>query len=423
MRKSTKATLWIGGAALALFIALFAFQTVRNGNFSNQATSALLDARQMEMVTTPQEAAALSPSVPEAENAAPLYRDLAKAKSRSDGSKLLSEWSKNPSPETRRAIEGYLNESAEFITLAERAAAKPSCWFNRDYEQGYAMLFPELAPMKLAVQNFCLRATLAYQDGRSEDALKDLMRARQVTLHMDSELSDIGILVALAGRSVLVRTLAPLAAQSPQSSPFRSLLIQVVKENKPRSITDFLRFSLLNDLLMLEQTTTKELRQKHGYGDMQVKPGFIFTSLFMGDAEGRLMVIEGHKKLWELASQKVDSSDPRVVAADQQIAKGMMSNPYSGEAYAMATDSGMGMDGASMAWFPTEKYELARLSMAVVERIVSSGGDPLKVKIDDLQPKSGGKLAVWSADGRIHIGPETQMKSQSQGQFTLPMAR
>lgn len=357
----------------------------------------------------------MPPPAPQGDNAAPLYLSLIKAtKAKTDPRHFLKEWKEwkeGPSQSLKEAAALHLAYDEEILRISKEAASQPTCQFTPDYEQGFARSQPEFSLMNRAALNFCLQGLLAGNEGREKDSLKSLKTAAQIIEHLDSDLGAMALVSASTSRHSLVQSLLILAADSPKGSAYDKLLREAIVKNRERSISDFMRFDLLNCLLMLDQTESAKSRKEFGYGDMRAKPAYFLLSLFKSSQAGKREVLEGFLTLHQLAQQEAPPSDPRVGAAERLIAQGMMANPYSAEAFSQISDPSL----YSFAHDLWSKSKTLRQAAILAENALVSGQIPPLPQGTD--PK---KLAVWRTGRGVEIGPPERQSLGKSGLFSVP---
>ena len=203
-----------GGAVVALLTPAMC------GHLMNRAEQAeLLDARRdadrAGLHRTVQEL--LPPMPPAVENAAPLLvqaHALVAGPEVSDAVRDL--WNEARNFTMRRSSPWYrvrrdpstalsiLDRLAEPIALIDQAVQKPKCVFDRDWDLGLAVSFPELGTTRSFGSILCIRAALKGQSGDREGMADDLVKVVKLGKLVASEgaLLDIAIGLGLQ-RSVL----------------------------------------------------------------------------------------------------------------------------------------------------------------------------------------------------------------------------
>jgi hypothetical protein len=143
--------------------------------------------------------------VSEADNAAPIYRELAATlpkfstgDPRSDGA-LLPELQRRPTPPMLRKASAVLKQFDKHFPKIERAAARRVAFFDRPWEEGVAMLQMEYATMKRVAKLLACRSIVRAHRGDVEGALKDIQRMDAIARHVWSEPD---LIAFLAGNSI-----------------------------------------------------------------------------------------------------------------------------------------------------------------------------------------------------------------------------
>ncbi|MCH8273257.1 MAG: hypothetical protein IH851_00505 [Armatimonadetes bacterium] len=144
------------------------------------------------------------PPVEAEENAAPLMRELAEEWlwiSEQDRERLLSlaKAVRNGEDGAKAAeFDEALLEAEDILIVAMRAAERPRCDFERDWEQGYEVSFFEFAPARDAVGLLGARAVLRSRAGNLAAAISDLRAALRLARHTGSDPALIPMLVEAA---------------------------------------------------------------------------------------------------------------------------------------------------------------------------------------------------------------------------------
>lgn len=164
----------------------------------------LAGARREGLPLTPSDLRRLRPPVPPAQNAAEIYRktqtffERTPKAARDADSNVLAVLLKTRTAVDRNRAREVLARSARLLRLAEQAAARPHCDFNRPWEQGPDVTFPEYAPARHLCRLLAARAVLETESGRPEAALRDIAAGARVGRHMGEDLTLIGLLVQIA---------------------------------------------------------------------------------------------------------------------------------------------------------------------------------------------------------------------------------
>lgn len=176
----------------------------------------------------------LPASVPDAENAAPLYRE-AFARLDADGAVQAADGplARGPAADvTAEATRDLLRRHAATLDLLRAAADRDTCRFDRDWTRpSFDMILPEIQAMRNAARLLAIAAVSTAADGGAPAALRDVARISRMGHHAASEPVLISGLVGYAIDAVALDALARvlpsctpdhaavLAAADPVGSP------------------------------------------------------------------------------------------------------------------------------------------------------------------------------------------------------------
>jgi len=162
------------------------------------------------------------PRVPADRNAAPLYRDAFTILSEADDPPEgwdddWTAWLKAEAPidlvATDPELVAYVAGMEPAAALLRQAAAKPGCYFERDYGRPrFDMLLPELGGFRDGARLLALGARVAAAQGKGDAALANVRAMFRMTWHVEQDPMLISALVAMVVDGYAVRTLEALAA-------------------------------------------------------------------------------------------------------------------------------------------------------------------------------------------------------------------
>ncbi len=118
------------------------------------------------------------PKLPDAQNAAPLYRRLGQILYEKPIGQELAEVVEARAARTGAsaadiaAARGFLAERRDLMDLIHEAAGKPACEFTRDWRQGTALQFPEYARLREAARLLAAEAAVRAADGSVDGAIR-----------------------------------------------------------------------------------------------------------------------------------------------------------------------------------------------------------------------------------------------------------
>lgn len=233
----------------------------------------LKKARALGMAITPVDMR--RPVAPRGKDAAPDYVELtARLKDRPIDKAVEALYSKS-GPLTRNAveltkIESLLNQRNDLLELIDRAAAKPTCVFQRDWSQGAAVLLPEYAAMRQGVRLLRGESLIESRHGRPMVAVRHLKMAFQVTRHAASEQIAIAHLVGLALEAITLEGLRQVimehasdehviqaVSDTVHSGAFAYDLAAIVKRENIMPCTELRRLANAGTFAMVQYLTSE----------------------------------------------------------------------------------------------------------------------------------------------------------------------
>src|SRR2546423_9813179 len=122
---------------------------------------------------------------------------------------------------SREQLQQFANEFASLQplwTVLDRAALKPECNFDRHWDEGPKLLFPEYADMKSYVRYECNAACEDAELGNIDGAFKRLQVAERITKHTGKDPVIIAWLVEVAAEAIVLRTVENIISHVPLST-------------------------------------------------------------------------------------------------------------------------------------------------------------------------------------------------------------
>lgn len=148
-------------------------------------------------------------------NAAPIFREMVamsrelegqrpgSTRTYEDAADGLRRWGRTEAD--RQAARQYVQRWEPYLRLAERAAAMPDCDFQRRYEEGLDMKFPEYAAARQAARVLAMRAVLRSDDGDVDGAFRDIAAGFALGRHTGRDPLLIAMLVQIAVETIMDR--------------------------------------------------------------------------------------------------------------------------------------------------------------------------------------------------------------------------
>ncbi len=179
-------------------------QTLGLAKLSASYAEAKASAKKEGIPLTP--ADLVRPSVPDSENAAPVYRQLTKLLTAKPiaSSQIIGSLTGKRMPDAAQIAEvrAELKAHADVLALAHKAASRPKCNFARDYALGPKLLFPEYAKMRSAIRTLTAESTVMLADGKPFDAIHNQTLGFNIARHAATDHTVISYLVAIAIDSI-----------------------------------------------------------------------------------------------------------------------------------------------------------------------------------------------------------------------------
>jgi hypothetical protein len=268
----------------------------------------------------------LPPAVPDAENAAPLYRE---AFARLDMD-AAAQASTGPLPRgpaadvTAEATRDLLQRHAATLDLLRAAADRDTCRFDRDWTRpSFDMILPEIQAMRNAARLLAIASVCAAADGDVPAALQDVARIARMGHHAASEPLLISGLVGLAidgvGLDTLARVLpactpghaAALLAADPVGSP--PTLVRSMFGEEAFGLATFADVADARlGLTSLQQVIPAEPGQRSRFVG---RPGEFLYRVFLLPAD-----IDGYRRFMHRQQQSVAQSRPFAAVRQENTA-------------------------------------------------------------------------------------------------------
>lgn len=213
------------------------------------------------------------PIPPAARNAAPVYEQLTqllKAKPLRGDGEVLNEVKRDvPSISSNmQQVRAALSQHQDVIGLVHEAAQKPECNFNRDYGQGYNLLFPEYAPMRSGLRVLTNESALLLYDGKTLDAIRNETPGFQMAQHTNTDSFMIGKLVGVALNAITLRFMERVLYTAGDHPGIAAAVEKAIENNwKTVNMADGIRGEVVVGEVTFAQIANGTLR------DDDVKPG------------------------------------------------------------------------------------------------------------------------------------------------------
>ena len=117
------------------------------------------------------------------------------------------------------ALAIYLAEYEPVLADIEKGSKLPYCYFPKDWDLGYMVLFPEYADLKTVTKHLASRMRLRIHEGDIDGAIEDLDTLSAFAGHVRQQPILIGLLVSIACDSIISKAIEvelPAAARDPR---------------------------------------------------------------------------------------------------------------------------------------------------------------------------------------------------------------
>lgn len=409
----------IGGGLLALAL-LTPIGIWQFGAWRDRAAleDELRKARADGLATTPAEFTAMLPKIDPAQNAAPYYVDLTNMRGLSRGNYLQLTWlvDFDPKPANLSLAKSTLAANKRRLNLIEKAVLLPHCRMPRKWEDGAAMLLPDLAEAKDAARLLVLRGAVAASEGRHEDAILDIRRAFKVADHVSQDPTKIG---KLAGHAIRVLSLRHLSHWAFRYRPHQGYLAELergIDEIETPDLKSDYRYDLVEALSIVELCSTEEGRFKLGIKPDDIKTKDQVESFFQSETKGKLRIVRAVRATFAALDLPREQVDEAHAAARKELHLGMKSFPMAASLFSMLTEDGAGGE------FRVTDYLKGPENYRVVYRTVVralKAGVPKYMDTSDLVSPFSGKAVSYFFNGR-EISIEYSQRGGSKATLLIP---
>jgi|GEM_PF-1677181 len=399
-----KKRIWIGIAAIVvLAVGIGMIVTKVHANQDAAALDEQLRLARAEGIpTTWQEFAATIPAATPAENAAPLYRQLAAATADlkgkpsydTDYSDLDAEVVFHTSTHVIKRAHTFLTDRKAVLELADRASKLPKCWFNRDWSQGFGTLFPEFAYMKGAAKAVAVRGALAAASHDPTAALADNREILLIGRHAGCEPFIISRLVGESVDWIAVRELSEWAFAFPaERAIYHDALVKAIAAMPRPDLKAEHSQDLSNILSLIDLSLTPEGRAKLGLHEDEVGLLNKIAPLLLSQPKARVEIVKAEREYWEALDQPPGKMGPLLEGAARRRDTALHAFPLADKLYEM-----FGSEDPTSNRKPNWETEIEACKAAA--RALSGPAIPNEIRTSDLLSPYDGKPLTYRFDGK-----------------------
>lgn len=382
---------WIAVGVAVVVSIPFVWHRIRDARDAAALNEQLKLARAEGMATTAAEYRAGIPSAKPEENAAPLYRKL-RGGNQPNWSKLISDVVLRGDAASLRAAKDALAEREDNLKLAEQAAKFPRCWFDRPWEDGVAVLFPEYAQMKNVAKALALRGTVAAWERRPDDALADAGRIFTIAAHAGEEPHPIAHLVRESIQAIGIRALAEWGLHVRSEKRYAIALGRAAASMTAPDLKSEVRGELYNVLSLVELCQTPEGRAKLGLREDEVAPVEGLMSVLLPPGQAKVAIVKAERAYWAALDAPRPERGERMKAAYFEVLKGLVAFPTAAKVY-----TALGSEDDPMAE-RLEGFRSRQMQYIALARALQAGV-PKTLDTRDLLSPYDGKPLKYRFDG------------------------
>lgn len=261
-------------------------------------------ARREGIPVSAQDVRASIPTASPSENAASLYRQFgALTGSTLDTSKnqYLAVFAHDA--KARDALRAQLASEAAAFGVIDEAAKRPKCWFNREWERGAGLLFPEYSKMRQGARMVLSRGCLEAAEGNVEGALRNAREAAAIARHARSEPVQIAQYMAYGIDKQVIMQLAEWAYAFPNQRAYYAEFERARKSLSLMSESDLARIDMHSMLELLDAGDNPSVLRDLGFpDDAEHQPSVSdrwaeFSAGFVDRGAAKAQLVQGYRDL------------------------------------------------------------------------------------------------------------------------------
>ncbi|MDR3687972.1 MAG: hypothetical protein P4L46_01245 [Fimbriimonas sp.] len=392
--------IWIFGLAclgVAIIVGVLWMQRASSSDRADLERELAIASKEGLPVTWQEYASTIKPAKP-TENAAPIYRKIGPlVNSKIDLSTVLADVNLRPSASTRKVVESTLRTEHRTVDLIDQAAAKPRCWFDRDWSKGLAVLMPEYARIKGGIRLVLLRGAMKASEGEDVAAVQDAREVIAVARHVGEEDTAIAALVQLSIYALATHQLAIWAYEHPSNPVYRKALIECATTWPKTDLHRIHRSDMIEIREVLRLSTTKEGRRELGLHEEDVPFTERFIPIVVSRPKADIVIAREMRRIWEAYGEAPSERIRKADESWQRMLPALAAYPVGADIYLKLSDQDE--TGHSSAMFDLLQ-ESRRLSYLAFARALGGQRIPKAVKLDDLKSPFTSHPLEYAFDGR-----------------------
>ena len=390
-----KILLWTAGVLILIAVGIWLQYRIRTNRDEADLQEQLRLARAEGIPTNAAEfAATIQPAAP-SENAAPLYRRLKPLlKPLGDFPAAQTALLLRPSARTLVTARDLVRQAKVPLGIIDEAAGLPRCWFDRDWADGPAVLFPEYADMKSAAKLLALRGSVAAAEGEVTHAIEDAHEIFVISRHAGEEGTVLSALMAETIHATGMRALGAWCIIHSSTFPYREALARAVKERPPPDLRRESRDELWTVLTVVDWSLTHTGRDKLGLKQDDLPSPLNPFEIFLSQPRARITIVKAERDA--SAALKLPHAKMTNARSEAQMRRdeALMAFPVAASVY-----TGLGMD---TDWVERREpdWHARQLECTALVRALPGGGVARSIKTSDLRSPYDGKPLTYVFDGK-----------------------
>lgn len=286
--------------ALAFLVPLFllGFGRFREAKAEEELSQELALARSEGIVTDIRGWEELHPPVPDEENAALIYREIAKTRWDSIRGYGLASRITNGEVVPTTEIREALSAGEKVLCLVDRAVQMHRARFSVDWDDYTDGMATSSDVVRAAERLILLRAELAKRSGKEGEALSEAKKLKVVASHMRSTGDPEGFEQEAILNKALAEMLCLWAIREPQGSIWEKELADLIEGTEIPSQEEIFRSSLFHGFRLMTDLQSKEGRKQRGYEEAGT--GWFYQGNLgpmISVTQGKVMMVRGFRTL------------------------------------------------------------------------------------------------------------------------------
>ena len=316
----------IGGLAIASSL-WFGITTLQHKKILSRIQEQDLLAHREGIPTNRREMDELLPKVAAVDDAYPLYWEIQKTYSKSSkGKDMYKSIPAEKLPE-------YLTAFSKELELFQNASQKKGARWSKDWNQGAAVLFPELAPLKGLTKLICQRASMHSKNGRHSAAITDYQMVRKVITHLLDQPVALTALVAQSLLSIEFTSISNDCLKVKDKQPYLQELTELVNVSPHFDSKKFLITEYIDVTTLIETCETKEGRESLGISESDVAPANKLFTLLFNQNEARISIRRALIEKWQALKRPENEQSAAIEIANQKLFTGLLAFPTASKIY------------------------------------------------------------------------------------------